>query len=225
MVIDRAVAANAGANKASLLANEALAAVKAFKRALGSELIYSAASDNGFPGLVDKVGATYKAGGTTVGGQTSAWIVYVGTNGARLVLGDNGRFDNPAWNEQGQGFDGTNFFPAFTSYIEAYPALKIGHAKSIVRIANIDSSVDEDGKPVGRLTDAKIIEALALMPAELRANPADVVILMNSRARFQLQASRTAVNPTGVPAPIPTDVNGYRIVETSSIVDTEAVVS
>jgi len=47
-------------------------------------------------------------------------------------------------------------------------------------------------------------------------------IFMNGRSREQVRSGRTATNPAGTPAPLPTEWEGIPIVRSASIVNSEA---
>ena len=86
---------------------------------------------------------------------------------------------------------------------------------SVVRIANVTGDAGKGA------TDALISKALALFPASRQPN----VILMGRRSRNQLQASRTATNPTGAPAPLPEDSFGIGIITTDGIGSVESLIT
>jgi hypothetical protein len=48
---------------------------------------------------------------------------------------------------------------------------------------------------------------------------------MSRTSLFELQASRTATNPTGAPAPFPTEAFGVPIIVTDSIPEDEAALN
>jgi len=97
--------------------------------------------------------------------------------------------------------------------VAAYVGMQIGGAYSVGRLANL---TEDSGKT---LTDALIAELLE----KFKANQMPTHLAMSRRSLFQLQASRTATNATGSPAPIPTESFGVPIVPTDSIVDTETL--
>ena len=96
--------------------------------------------------------------------------------------------------------------------IGGYVGLKRGHDNSIARIANLEDD-DTNG-----LDDATLATALALFPIGYRPN----IIAMNREQHSRLQRSRTATNPTGTPAPFPTEAFGIPIVVTDGITHTES---
>jgi hypothetical protein len=71
------------------------------------------------------------------------------------------------------------------------------------------------------LTDALIYSLLELFPA----GEPPTLLLMNRRSRAQLQASRTATNATGAPAPLPTMVENIPILASDGVLNAETEVS
>jgi len=97
----------------------------------------------------------------------------------------------------------------------AYPGLQIGNKYAVGRIKKITT---DSGKT---LTDALIAQLLEKFPVGFRPD----YLFMNRRSLRQLQSSRTATNPTGAPAPFPSESFGIPIVVTDSIVSTETLAS
>ena len=138
-----------------------------------------------------------------------------GIDDVAVIAGNDGRFDvaeeatiiekvvNPGTDNK--------VFPAYYIAICGYLGFQIGAARSAARLCNIQ----------GTLTDDDLYEALALFPSARQAN----VIAMNRGSLKALRASRTAVNPTGSPAPMPTNLDGIPIIVTDSITQIEAVVA
>ena len=71
------------------------------------------------------------------------------------------------------------------------------------------------------MTDALLAQLIEKFPAGRGPN----YLVMNRRSLRQLQASRTATNPTGAPAPFPSEAFGIPIVVTDAISSTEALLS
>lgn len=217
MQIDSRVLAGAGTRKAELLVAEALGAAERFRMEMGSELIYSAAGSNGFPGFIDKwdPSLVVDAKGDTSAGCSSVWLVFVGANGVKFYFGNDGEFSMPEWEAKTLYDAEGKPYPGLESYIQAHPAFSIGDRRSLVRIANLDAD--------HLLTDNLVADALKIFPTKLAANKANVIILASRLQVYGLRASRTATNPSGTPAPVPEEVHGYKLIETDSIVNTEAV--
>ena len=89
----------------------------------------------------------------------------------------------------------------------------MGSVQSTVRLANLDA--------VATLSDDLLSDAIAKFPA----GKAPSYLVMNRQSLKQLQQSRTATNPTGAPAPFPTEAYGIPIIATDSITSTEAIVA
>jgi hypothetical protein len=84
-----------------------------------------------------------------------------------------------------------------------------------VRIKNLE----EAGSNKKTLNDALLYAAYEKF-TEFGMEPTHIV--MNGRSREQLRGSRTATNPAGNPAPLPTEWEGIPIIRTASIVNSEA---
>ena len=82
---------------------------------------------------------------------------------------------------------------------------------AIGRIADLDASAV--------LTDVLIASLISKAPVGGMWE----YLYMNRRSLGQLQASRTATNATGTPAPFPTESFGIPIVVTDSIISTETL--
>lgn len=171
----------------------------------------------GHPGLIDSVDASMvvDATGSTVGGGSSVWLVKFGPRDVQWVWGENGSLDLSDVRIESvvDENDATKKFTAYVQEILGYPGVQVGSRWSIVRIKNLTA------QPGKTLTDALLYDALAKYPAGVLPD----AIFMSRRSHNQLRASRTATNSTGVPAPLPTDIEGIPIVTTDGIVDTEAI--
>jgi hypothetical protein len=88
--------------------------------------------------------------------------------------------------------------------------VQLGGAYSAARICNVQT----------KLTDDDIYSGLALFPASRQPN----VIVMNRNALKLLRESRTATNPTGNPAPRPTEVDGIPIIVADAVRSDEPVI-
>lgn len=163
-----------------------------------------------YDGLSDDMVAD--AGGSTASVQTSVYFLRATDDetGVATVFGNNGEIMiGEEYKTLMAGATGS--FPAWATDISAYAGFQLGSKYSVGRLANVEST----------LTDALIYEAMASFKADM--DPTHIV--MNRKARRLLQASRTATNATGAPAPRPTEVEGIPILVTDQIVNTEAVVA
>tara|TARA_R110000822_G_scaffold173914_1_gene313490 strand:+ start:5787 stop:6731 length:945 start_codon:yes stop_codon:yes gene_type:complete len=171
--------------------------------------------DTQLDALADEMVVQAATPGAGVNLQSSVYFLREGIDDVAVIAGNDGRFDvaeeatiiekvvNPGTDNK--------VFPAYYIAICGYLGFQIGAARSAARLCNIQ----------GTLTDDDLYEALALFPSARQAN----VIAMNRGSLKALRASRTAVNPTGSPAPMPTNLDGIPIIVTDSITQIEAVVA
>jgi hypothetical protein len=152
------------------------------------------------------------AGGTTVGGQSSVWLVRFGGEDVEVVMGHNGDItqEDPVIVEATPA-TGSGTFPKVYVPMHGWLGLKVGSTvTSAYRIANVES-----------LNDDMIFEALA----EFGVGREPHAIFCTRKIRETLRKSRTATNNTGSPAPIPTEVGGIPVYATDGILNTEAVLA
>jgi len=175
----------------------------------------------GFPGLLAAYDATnmvVSAGGTTDAVNTSVWLVRFGPRQVGWVWGNGGELamDDPRIESIIPDPAGapTARMTAYVQELLARPGLQVSSLLSAVRIKLVNAT--DAGKG---LTDDLISSALALFPAGTSPD----IILMNRRSRRQLQQSRVAVNPTGAPAPVPSEAFNVPIGVTDAIVNTETL--
>jgi hypothetical protein len=159
------------------------------------------------------------ATGSTADTASSCWAVRLATDGVTgiykgdgpsFVLGDTTVIQSVV----NPGTDNKTF-PAYYTPGTAWLGLQVGSAYDIGRIANLTA---DSGKG---LTDALISTLLSKFP--IGYGPTH--LLMSRRSLMQLQKSRTATNPTGAPAPFPSESFGVPIIVTDAISDTEELLS
>ncbi len=157
------------------------------------------------------------AGGSTADTGSSAWLIRAAgdLNGVGVITGNGGRIDVSETVVQRLAGSSTGSYPAYWTPVTGWMGVQRGGKYDVVRIANLTA---DSGKG---LTDARIAAALQLFPA----GQGPTHIVCNRRSLGQLQASRTATNITGAPAPFPADAFGVPIIVTDSIVSTEALLS
>lgn len=152
-------------------------------------------------------------------GGKSVWLIRWGQDAVSLIAGNDGRVDMvvPADDQIVQVTDagGTNKYMAYAVDMGLWIGLQVGSPYDVVRLCNLDGTSDD------LLTDDLLSEALSLFPAGHEPN----MIVMNRTARKELQQSRTATNPTGAPAPFPTEAFGVPIVVTDALGSAEATVN
>lgn len=191
------------------------------------QIFYGAASPGdtaGFAGLRDNAqldalsdAMVVTASGSNVSTQTSCYLLRHGKDDVAFILGNDGKIvveDEPTIIQKAGS--GSGYFPALYVPVTGYSGFQIGGAYSAARIANIECNTLTS---TSAFTDDHIYAALSKFPAGRQAN----VIVMNRDALRLLRQSRTATNPTGAPAPRPTEVEGIPIVVTDALVSTEAV--
>lgn len=216
--VDSAFADEYRFGKEAWIARESQRALQAGFFKAEQQLIYgTGASAAGFTGLADASTIDALADGMVVdgGGAANLSSVYLvrsvdALTDVTLITGNDGNISVGASYEQMMAGSSTGMFNAYVTPVQAYLGLQIGSIYSVGRIANLDNGANG-------LTDDKISDALSNFPA---ARPATHLV-MNRRSLQQLQASRTATNPTGAPAPFPQSAFGVDIVVTDAITDSE----
>jgi hypothetical protein len=190
---------------------------------LEKQLIYgdqAPGSTAGFAGLIDAVdaGMVLKAGGASVGAQTSVYAIRTGPTDVAVVYnGDNGGLiEVSEVYKVRKESAGPLPYTALRCDINGYLAYQKANKFAVGRLANIHPT------DVGAaLDDDDLAELLALFPS----GQMPTFLAMNRVALKLLQQSRTATNATGAPAPFPTEAFGIPIVVTDQIISTEAVVA
>jgi hypothetical protein len=181
----------------------------------------SPGSSAGFSGLANQTDLDGKtdamvvdAGGSTSITGSSVFAIRTANDASGIVLGYGGNISiGNAFETYLSGTTGS--FPAYGVPVEAYMGARRGGTYDVARLCNLTA---DSGKT---LTDAKIADLLALFPA----GQMPTFLAMNRRSLKQLQASRTATNSTGAPAPFPTEAFGIPIILTDAIVSTEALLT
>jgi hypothetical protein len=147
-------------------------------------------------------------------GFTSVYGVKWGLQNVCWVWGQNGEMKVEDVQKVRAQDSAGNPLMVYHQGLLAYPGLQLGDQRSVVRIKNIAfpnaAASNTSGHP---LTDAILSDALALLPAGIMPD----AWFMSRAARTSLRNSRTAVNITGEPAPMPDESYGIPIYETDSI--------
>jgi len=154
---------------------------------------------------------TVNAAGTTATTASSVYAVRFGPQDVELIWGQRGQLmmgDMSVVPIPGA----TGTFPGYYTPITGLVGLKIGALASVVRIVNVTADATKT------LTDALLSSAIFTMDG---GSPDAFV--MGRRSHQQLQASRTATNPTGAPAPFPSEAFGIPIIVSPQINATEAL--
>ncbi len=186
------------------------------------QLIYGTVNDaKGHAGIIQAAPVATLAGGMVVNatGTTALSSVYAvrSTGDLRdflLITGNEGNISMGAIYQQMMQGSAAGMFNSYVQPITAHLGCQYGSIYSIGRIANLDAGTKT-------LNDDLISQLLALFPASRPATH----LLMNRRSRQQLQASRTATNQSGAPAPFPTEAFGVPIVTSDQVRNNETAVA
>ena len=208
--------------KEAFIARKGFRHLRSALSAYEKQVIYGtvAGAAAGFAGMADVLANSddsmvVSAGGTTAATGSSVWAIRLGQDDVTGVYNGDGPIADVGESIV-QNFTGENGnYPAYYTPACTWLGLQVGSAYSFGRICNLTK---DSGKG---LTDDLIAELLSLFPTDRQPN----VLLVNRRSLFQLRASRTATNPTGAPAPIPSEAFGIEIVPTDSILNTEALLT
>lgn len=218
---DQAVADRHEDGAEAVIALEASAILEGAMQRLATQFYYGTASDaKGFPGLqeVYNTSLQIKAGGTTGSTQSSLWAVRFGPKDVGWLWGNDGELEVSDVSLQRVLDSNTppRAYWAYAQHLSAYPGLQVCSVNSVGRVCNIHPS--DSG---ATLTDTDIANLLALFPVGKPPH----LLFCNRATQAGLRGNRTATNPTGQPAPFPTESFGVPIAVTDAIVSTEAVVS
>lgn len=216
---DKAVADRHEDGAAAYLAIEAGGQMESSMQVLAKQFFYGPSNGGdakGFPGLIDAYDSTnmlIDAGGTTASTASSVWAVKFGPQDVMWVWGNDGslEMEDPRIETLLDG--SSNPFTGYVQELLAYPGLQVGSVQSIGRIRDLTA---DSGKG---LTDALIAQLLEKFEVGKKPD----VLFMNRRSLRQLQSSRTATNPTGSPAPFPSESFGIPIALTDALLNTEAL--
>lgn len=216
---DKAIADAYEDGASAYIALEADGQVRASMITLGSQFYYGAGTGGdakGHPGLIQAYDATnmvVDAGGTTASTGSSVWAVKWGPQAVQWVYGNNGQLAVSEVSEQRVLDANSAPYTAYCQELLARPGLQVASKYAIGRIKKLTA---DSGKG---LTDALVSSLLSKFPVGHKPD----YLFMSRRSLQQLQASRTATNATGAPAPFPTEAFGVPIVPTDSILDTESL--
>ena len=169
----------------------------------------------GFPGLYDVVDSSMvvDATGTTATTGSSVWAVKWGVKNVQWVYGLNGQLNLSPVVEFPVTDGSGNRYTAYRQEILARPGLQCTSIFGCGRIKNLTADAGKG------LTDVLMGKLLSLFPYGREPD----AFFMSRRSREQLRASRTAVNPTGAPAPTPVDFEQIPIYPTDAIQNTEVI--
>jgi hypothetical protein len=214
-----------------VLADEAIATIRGSVLNLGQQMYYGTKADaNGFAGLHSLIAAAdeINAGGAG-GASTSAYLCWldpseINPQGVHFALGMNGTMDFGEWMQQQVAISGTpgaagaKYTTAWVNGMMFFIGFATASAQSVWRIRGIDLTHG--------LTDALGAQLLAKVPIARRNN---LRWFMNKTAAFTLQSSRSTISlavadrvgGAGAYPGLPTELQGYPITWTDSLLDTE----
>lgn len=223
---DKAVADSHEDGALKYIYQEAEGTLEGEMQALSKQFYYGAGTNGnskGFPGLLQMHDATnmvVDATGTSESTCSSVWLVRFGPQHVQWVWGNNGQLQpgDIRVESVAMGTTPESYMDAYVQTFLARPGLQVGSLLSVVRIKKLTA---DSGKG---LTDDLIATALAKFPEGTGPD----AIFLGKRSLGQLQASRTATNPTGAPAPFPTNIMGIQgnqipLYVTSGILATETL--
>lgn len=209
---------------------EAGGAAIAALRATASQIYYgTSAGEFGFAGLkaANPFGGslTTNAAGSTPITASSAYFVKFGIQDVQMIAGRNSTLEMADFMVESITDSDGKKHPGYVSHLTAWLGLQIGNVNCTSRICNLTA---DSGKG---LTDALIATHLAKIPIGYRPD----VILVSRRSNSQLQTARTVVINTGPTSKVatsiesvadrPTSAFGIPIIESDSILDTDAIES
>jgi hypothetical protein len=146
--------------------------------------------------------------------NTSVYGVILNSKNVTLVGGNNKTFEATDWMKQQVDVSTGVSQTAWTKGISGYIGCQWVNKYALGRIYNLTSTTG--------LTDTLLYQLEAKLPAGLRFD----AFFLHKDQLEKLRTSRTATNPTGAPAPLPTaSGGGTPLIVTDSIVTTEATVS
>lgn len=219
---DKAIAMGYKGGKEAFMALEVVAALQAAFYEAEKQLITGVSNQaKGFAGLAALLSdlnnaMVYNAGGTGSGTiKTSVYAIRSTMNDVSVILGQDGNIDVGDIFETAIYASDTTNMTALGCNILGWLGLQYGSIYSAGRLANI---TNETGKT---LDDDKIAELLSLFP---ESRP-PTHLVMNRKALAQLRNSRTATNPSGAPAPFPTEAYGIPIITTGAIGNAESLLT
>jgi len=222
---DVAIAQGFSGGVDAYMAKEVMRALKSMFQGLEQQILNGTAIDadgyaglpqNGFADGLDD-GMVVDGGGS---GGRSVWLLRSTEEDCAVIAGNDGNISVEVPSNNGQpalqkivtNVSTGAGYNAYNAAMGGWFGLQFGSKYSVGRIVNLDSTTNNT------LDDDLISEALSKFPATRGANMiiADRVLLQ------ELQASRTATNPTGAPAPFPESAFNVPIIITDQLGSSEA---
>jgi hypothetical protein len=216
---DKALAIGYRKGAQAYMDKEGLASLRAAFFALEQAIFTSSVNKQfiGLPGNTFYDAITVDSQVVNAGGSggKSVWLLRDADDGVALIAGNDGRVDMAAEDATVQVVQGNGTYTGLMRSLMGWFGLQTGSKYDAARICNLDGT---SGKT---LTDVLIAQAIAKFPAARQPK----MICMSRTSLYELQASRTAVNPTGAPAPFPVEAFGVPIVVTDAIPENESAIN
>lgn len=153
------------------------------------------------------------AGGS---GGRSVWLLRSAEDGISMIAGNDGRIDMAAEDATVLAYDSSSrAYTALHRSLLGWFNMQVGSKYDAVRIANLDGTTGHT------LTDALIAQAIV----KAKVGMPYTMIAMSRTSLAELQASRTATNPTGAPAPFPSEAFGLPIIVTDGLSEAESAIN
>ena len=221
VIIDIQGVLNASKDPARTMASTARTVLEGVMKHIGVQTWYGGTAQSGadtkaFAGLLaqSNTASTHvvDADGSTA--LTSVFMVRLGDTYCDHVYGNGTTLNMGEWMEETVQSSADKKLRALVTYLSGRLTARLSNKNALVRIKKIGTDSTK------KLTDLLLFSAYEKF---LTLGQEPNAIYMTPRSLEQLRASRTATNPTGAPAPIPTDWNGIPIYLTNSISHAETV--
>lgn len=221
IVIDIQGVLNASKDPARTMMGTARTVLEGVLKHIGVQTWYGGTAQSGadtkaFAGLLaqSNTAATHvvDADGSTA--LTSVFMARLGNDYCDHVYGNGTSLNMGEWMEETVESSAGKKLRALVAYVSGRVTARLSNKNALVRIKKVGT---DTGK---KLTDLLLFSAYEKF---LSLGQEPNAIFMTPRSLEQLRASRTATNPSGAPAPIPTDWNGVPIYLTNSISHAETV--
>lgn len=238
--VDEAIWKADRADLGSIWSLEAEGAMRAAAILLGQQVYYGTSADSkGFSGVRSQYSFTVGAGGST--NTTSAYLLNMDEKqGCRFDVGNNGTFaiSSPLRQQiPDTNNTGKNLF-AYVGNLQSWIGFNVMSALSVYALTGIGTTVSSPA--TNPITDIKASQLISYVPAARRGN---LAWFMNRTAESMLQQNRSTFNvgilasggtnnpfsfqpadAGGRPAfsPLPNSLQGYPIILTDSILNTES---
>jgi hypothetical protein len=216
-----AIAEQSDWGKETAIAIQQQAHFRAALKAIAVQTWYGTGADaKGFNGLKAIIGAVnnadtddgtmaINAGGASGSNGSSVFAVRTGIDSIQYAWGSEGQLTEGDIQKQvGTATKGAWYY---VQELGGWVGLQVTSRNAAAMITGLTPTVG--------LTDNLLYQLLGKFPA----GEGPDAIFMNRRSLEQLRRSRTATNATGAPAPIPTEIEGVRIIATDAISSAETI--